>query len=77
MINILTLVYRTNILHKFNLIDDNGQPIVQISSAIEEMTFYNYLNNGSSLTYPAFELWIEDWREEGFDERLYKLVKKK
>jgi len=76
-VNILTLVYRTTVLHKNNLFDNDGQQLVQISSTIEEMAFYNYLNGGATLTFPAFKLWIEDWQDEGFDERLYKLVKAK
>ncbi|MFA5894277.1 MAG: hypothetical protein WC851_00700 [Candidatus Shapirobacteria bacterium] len=74
--NILLLIYRTTILflNKEILIDSKGRRKVQISSSIEEMVFYNYLLGDKLDIYDAFSIWLDDWRDEGFSEKLYLAV---
>lgn len=75
-INLLLLIYRTTILqaNKDILIDQNGQNRVQISSTIEEMVACLQYEGKDNRLFPAFKHWLQDWKIEDFDERLYLLL---
>lgn len=38
------------------------------------MVFYNYLLGDKLDIYDAFSIWLDDWRDEGFSEKLYLAV---
>jgi hypothetical protein len=74
--NLLLLLYRTTILfnNSFLLVDASGNHRVQISSTIEEMVFCLHLEGVHNQLFPAFAPWLDKWKDEGFDKRLYDML---
>ncbi len=76
IINIFLLIYRTVLLHSHEdvFFDCSGNRLVQISSVIEEMVYYQYLHDVEGNLFLALRIWLEKWKEEGFDQRLYTAI---
>jgi hypothetical protein len=76
VINLLILFYRTTVLikHSLLLVDDNGNNNVQISSTLEEMIYCQKYEGVKTSLFDGVKLWLKNWKEEGFDEKLYKAI---
>lgn len=76
--NLLILVYRNAVIYSYPdlLLDPKtGERKVQISSTIEEMICLIQLTKLELDSFEHIKIWLEDWKNEGFSEKLIDLLK--
>lgn len=68
-VNILILIYRTCLLHKYPELRENK---AQISSCLEELAWVIHLQDPQAVPdlTQAVKHWVINWQEEGFSEQL-------
>lgn len=73
-VNFLILIYRTTMLNHFPHLRENG---AQISSVLEELAALLALDNVENIVFTATKVWLKEWEEEGFSEKLIKKLQEK